>query len=30
MPEWMESKYNKCMKQDDFKLVEYYPNKQKI
>ena len=29
MPEWMESKYNKCMKQDDFKLVEYYPTKQK-
>ena len=29
MPEWMESKYDKCMKKDDFKLVEYYPTKQK-
>ena len=25
----MESKYNKCLKQDDFKLIEYYPTKQK-
>ena len=29
MPEWMESKYNDCIKKDDFKLVEYYPTKQK-
>ena len=27
MPEWMESKYNK--KEDDFKLIDYYPTKQK-
>jgi len=29
MPEWMESKYKYCKKEDDFKLVEYYPTKQK-
>ena len=29
MPEWMESKYKSCKKEDDFKLVEYYPTKQK-
>ena len=29
MPEWMESKYNDCIHKDDFKLVEYYPTKQK-
>ena len=29
MPEWMESKYKLCKKEDDFKLVEYYPTKQK-
>ena len=29
MPEWMESKYNDCLQKDNFKLVEYYPTKQK-
>ena len=29
MPEWMESKYNDCLLKEDFKIVEYYPTKQK-
>ena len=29
MPEWMESKYKDNKKEDDFKLIDYYPTKQK-